>query len=293
LVCANLRRIDGFPALARALTDAGTRRGQLAFLATLPVLGGLFALLDPDEADAKGRRKRRTKSHKHGMGNGRHRTGKRTGKAHAKATVCAGKCGNVKNNCKKTIDCGSCDCDPTCGECFLRQEQGPITPGQCVPDPEQVGDPCGSDGQVCQAGGVCACQAGSCPDNTPICQLGACVPCTTDTQCQIGSLGDRCCGGVCQECCNGGDCSGTTPICDDGTCVSCSASNPCPSGCCNATTGTCVANCPNCQTCDGGVCIAEPDGTACGTQPGAGTLRCCARNLPQSDLPHGGDGMSW
>ena len=49
-----------FDRLTRALNDAGTRRGLLGLLASLPVLGGLFAFLsDSDETAAKGRRNRR------------------------------------------------------------------------------------------------------------------------------------------------------------------------------------------------------------------------------------------
>src|SRR5918996_1311582 len=110
--------MDGrhFDALTRTLTEAGSRRGLLGLLAALPVLGGLFALLDRDEVDAKGRRKRRKKRHKHGKG--RHR-GKKQPKCKPKSTAqtCAGKCGPVKNNCKQTVDCGPCACDPPCGPC--------------------------------------------------------------------------------------------------------------------------------------------------------------------------------
>ena len=49
---------DAFDALTRALSEAGSRRGLLRLLATLPVLGGLISLLDPDEADTRGRRHR-------------------------------------------------------------------------------------------------------------------------------------------------------------------------------------------------------------------------------------------
>ncbi len=223
-----------FDRLTRILTEAGSRRGLLGLLTALPVLGGIFALLDPDELDAKGRRKRRKKRHKHGKG--RRRKHHKKCQAESKAKTCSGTCGSVTNNCKKTVDCGSCNCESACEECFICQS-GPNTPGTCVVDPEQVGEPCGSDGQVCQADGACACQAGSCPDEAP--------------------------------------------ICDDGACVACSAAKPCSvSQCCNAATGQCVASCPSCQICDGGICVATPDGAACGTQSGGGTLRCCAGTCP-------------
>jgi hypothetical protein len=103
-----------FDRLARALTEAGTRRGLLGILCALPLLGGFLAVLDPDDAEARGRRRRRKKSHKHGKGKGRHRKGKRKCKAHPKTRTCAGKCGKIKNNCKKTIDCGACACGQAC-----------------------------------------------------------------------------------------------------------------------------------------------------------------------------------
>jgi hypothetical protein len=81
-----------FDSLSRSLTEAGTRHGVLAFLATLPILGGLLVPSIRTRLDAKGRRKRRKKGHKHGKGNGGHRKGKRKCKAHAKAKTCAGKC---------------------------------------------------------------------------------------------------------------------------------------------------------------------------------------------------------
>ena len=55
-----------FDALARGLSTGDSRRRLLTFLGTLPVLGGLTAILDPADAEAAGRRKRRKKAHKHG-----------------------------------------------------------------------------------------------------------------------------------------------------------------------------------------------------------------------------------
>ncbi len=96
-----------FDTLARAFSEAGSRRGLLSLLAAVPVLGGLLALLDPDEADARRRRKRRKKRHKHRKGRHKH---KKSCKPKSKTTTCAGKCGEVKNNCKKNVNCGSCAC---------------------------------------------------------------------------------------------------------------------------------------------------------------------------------------
>jgi hypothetical protein len=114
-----------FDRLTRALSEAGTRRGLLGLLATLPIMGGLLALLDQDETVARGRRhRRRVKRHKHGKGRRKHH--KKKCKPKSKAKTCAGKCGPVKNKCKKTVDCGSCTCasNADCGEGFLCLEDG-------------------------------------------------------------------------------------------------------------------------------------------------------------------------
>jgi hypothetical protein len=148
-----------FDRLTRALTEAGTRRGMLGLLATLPVLGSLFALLDRDDVDAQGRRKRRKKRHKHGKG--RRRKHHKHCKAKSKAETCAGKCGQVTNNCKKTVDCGSCSCDSSkCanGCCDAR--------GQCQVDNNLF---CGTGGVACSA---------ACP-TSQVCSGGVCTDCST------------------------------------------------------------------------------------------------------------------
>ena len=66
-----------FDLLTKSLTATTPRRRLLRLLATLPLLGGLLALLELDDAEARGRRKRRKKAHKHGKPSGRHRKGKR------------------------------------------------------------------------------------------------------------------------------------------------------------------------------------------------------------------------
>jgi hypothetical protein len=215
-----------FDALTRTLCEVGSRRGVLGLLATLPVLGGLFALLDPNDADAKGRRRRRKKAHKHGKGRRRKHHRKKC-KAQSTAKTCAGTCGPVKNNCKKTVDCGPCACDPPCPACQICN----VVTATCVPDPDQLGEPCGEPGQICLNDGACACTTfdpATCP---------ACTSCGGDGTCQ-----------GCSGCCDGETCvpdCGECRVCDDGQCVSC------PDCCDN---GTCVANCPSCQACDGGQC---------------------------------------
>jgi hypothetical protein len=183
-----------FDALARTLTAQGTRRGLLGLLVTLPVLGGLVALLDPMESEAAGRRRRRKKRHKHGKG--RRRQHHKTCNAESKAKTCAGKCGIVKNTCKKKVDCGSCVCDPLCLVCQVCDE----ATQSCVADPGQLGAACG-DGQVCQSDGRCACSGESC---------GACRTCASDGTCTT--------------------CLSNNSLCEDGTCVACDVclSGECP-----------------------------------------------------------------
>lgn len=45
--------------IVKILSVGSTRRGVLAFLSTLPLLGGLDAFLADDAAEAQGRRRRR------------------------------------------------------------------------------------------------------------------------------------------------------------------------------------------------------------------------------------------
>jgi hypothetical protein len=76
-------------------------------------------------------------------------------------------------------------------------------------------------------------------------------------------VGDAC-GGPGQVCqadgacsCSTATCANPTPVCAAGACVACSSTNPCPSGQCCTQDGTCVPFCPTCQTCDGGLCVAD------------------------------------
>jgi hypothetical protein len=281
-----------FDAIARTLSEQGSRRGLLGLLATLPVLGGLFALLDLDETDAKGRRKRRKKKHKHGKG--RRRKHHKKCQADSKGKTCSGKCGSVKNNCKKTVDCGSCACDPPCDACFVCQD-GPNTPGACVVEPEQQGDACGDPGQFCQPDGACACDASTCANPTPICAGGDCVGCD-DTlpcpngccdatgACQEGNTTTACgdVGEVCITCvvagevCTGGDC-----VCPSG--VICSASGCCPHDddvcdaddqCCALT--TCAAQGKNCGQIPDGCDTGNLD---CGNCTPGSTTPLCIDNV--------------
>src|SRR4051812_45902017 len=137
--------------LSRALAAHGPRRGVLGLLTAVSVVGGLLALLTPEETEAGGRRKRRkTRNTRRSGDHKENRTGKHKGKRKGKkktppctpdsvAQTCANTCGSVTNNCQQAVNCGSCACTPSCAACFTCQE-GPNTPGACVVDPDQVGD---------------------------------------------------------------------------------------------------------------------------------------------------------
>ena len=220
-----------FAALSRVRAGSDTRR---RLLAALPLLGGLLALAEMEDALAKDRRRRRKLRHKRRKGNRKRKHGCRP---RGKGKVCAGRCGPVKSRqtCGKTVDCGSCACPAPCDECFICQS-GPNTPGACVPDPEQAGEPCGRAGQVCQADGACACSAGTCANPTPVCVDGVCSVCSATTPCPPTA------------CCQG-----------DGTCKACPACQVCDSGACVPDASlqhTCGGPCPGGEWCDGGACAA-------------------------------------
>ena len=187
-----------FDHLARSLSAASPRRGLLALLAALPVLGGLLALLDPDEAEArknrrKNRRKTRKKPHKRAKRRRQKRKQRKKQKCKAKsrARICANRCGMVKNNCGKKVACGSCVCDPTCKICETCNDRT----GVCEPDPAKLGQDCGQPGQICQADGACTCDPSSCSNPTPLCVEGACLACTTSEECDAAGVGTLCCDG--------------------------------------------------------------------------------------------------
>lgn len=111
-----------FDAVARMLTEVGTRRGLLGLLATWPIVGGLLALREADDTEAQGRRMRRKKRHKHGKG--RHRRQR-------------------KNRNKKREACqqGECVCDSeSCADGCCDPQ------GQCLPDSDFS---CGTGGVAC------------------------------------------------------------------------------------------------------------------------------------------------
>jgi hypothetical protein len=156
-----------FDLLTKVLSARGARRGLIGLLASLPVIGGLAGLDPGDETvEAKGRRKRRKKKHKHGRPRSHGKRKKKKCKPKSLAKTCEGKCGSVKNNCKRTVDCGSCGCSTLC-------DPGQCCAGTCV-DIDTSHDHCGSCGNACAANEICvdgACQtchvcAADCPFTT-------------------------------------------------------------------------------------------------------------------------------
>jgi nitrous oxidase accessory protein NosD len=82
-----------FAVLVQFLAAAAPRRGLIRLLATLPLAGGLAALLGAEDAAADGRRRRRKKRHKHGRGRRRkHHKGKRKKNKTCAGDVCASGC---------------------------------------------------------------------------------------------------------------------------------------------------------------------------------------------------------
>jgi hypothetical protein len=180
-----------FDAVARMLTEVGTRRGLLGLLATLPTVGGLFALRNADDTGAQGRRMRRKKRHKHGKGRhrGPRKNKKKRCRAEPRTTTCAGHCGTVKNNCQKSVDCGACTCDSPCPSGCCSED------GSCQPGTSDT--VCGASGNCVDCGSgrrclqsACVCDSESCADGCCDAQ-GQCLP---DSDFSCGTGGGACTG---------------------------------------------------------------------------------------------------
>jgi hypothetical protein len=112
---------------------------------------------------------------------------------------------------------------------------------------------------------------------SPVCEDGACVPCTQvadgDAACAEKELGASACGddGACVECTpsNAVACEGTTPVCDAGSssCVGCTYHEHCDAAC-NMDTGACFGDCVNAVMAPQSIQDAIEDG--CVVQVGAG-----------------------
>jgi hypothetical protein len=280
-----------FDHLTRVLATPDSRRNMLRRLAATPVLGGLLGILTREDAAAKDRRRRRKRRHKRRKNPGPRKKGCQP---QGKAKVCAGKCGPVKNRqtCGKTVDCGSCDCNPPCGECFTCQGAAGA-PGTCVP--RKPGTPCGP-GQTCQAGmripqGSCT-SSGTCVPADPVpcdpylhCADDVCASsCDNDDDCVPGAFCDE---GQCrgdlpngEGCVNDGQCA--SGHCANGVCCDTACSGACVACDLAGTKGTCTplaggTLCGDPQTCENGV--LQPQGS-CG---GSGT---CQAASPISCAPY-------
>jgi hypothetical protein len=185
--------LDRLDVLARSLASSGSRRTLLGLLAAAPGIGGLTAFT-PGDVAAKNRRKRRKqrqKRRKH-SGAGKKPKPSRSCRPRPDSETCAGKCGGVRNNCKKLVDCGPCMCDPACGPCE-----------RC-------------NGTTCDACEAC-CHDACCDGASAVCHAGSgdcCVPDANEQTC-VGK-----CGEIVNNCGLAVDCG---PCREGLTCAACAA----------------------------------------------------------------------
>src|SRR5688572_5346668 len=109
---------DCFDRLTRFVAILRSRRGLFSLFAGAPLAGALTTLL-PDAAEARrGHRRKAHRADRDRVGPEKKKKGKKKKcKPKPLATICGDRCGPVKNNCKKTVNCGSCACSPTCTTC--------------------------------------------------------------------------------------------------------------------------------------------------------------------------------
>ena len=162
----------------------------------------------------------------------------------SKATTCKGKCGVIKNNCGKQVDCGDCPAGIDCVNHIC------VCPAKTCAD---FAGQCGTFDDGCGGTVTCKCDTGCCGD-------GLCLPGTSPDAC--GTNGE-----ACQVC--------TDPDrCNDGVCSCIPYPDPCekrecgkvPNGCGGSV--TCGPNdgaCPVGETCefDSGMCFCGPDCKGC------------------------------
>lgn len=265
-----------FDDLARSVRAPGSRRRLLGLLAAVPMLGGLLILVGQEETTARDRRKRRKNRHRKRHDPGKHK--KKGCRSKSKAKICAGACGTVKSRktCGKSVDCGSCACDPACSACLVCDP----TTRTCVPDAAQVGQPCGSVGQICGTDGACRCTPKTCPADA---NCG-----TIDDGCgQIIRCGPDLCAqpdDPCQEAlCQTNVCT-TGPGHDGAVCEAGPADNPCLTRTCQ--NGSCNLICADCNLClnligGGTQCVASGVGNCtgpCSAQGNCASEEVCTVN---------------
>jgi hypothetical protein len=168
------------------------------------------------------------------------------------AQTCAGTCGEVRNKCGKTVDCGSC----ACGSCQICQTCDAGS-GQCIPNGSVVGQVCGAR-QVCQTSGTCACNATTCAGAGPgmTCGGGA-TPgvCGCTPQTNAAACGSQTCGTTQNNCGQTVPCTGCTGCCDGNDCLGGGAASSC------GVSGAMCRACTPFETCGATGCEALP---ACG-----------------------------
>jgi hypothetical protein len=138
-----------FDRLTRAFAGALSRRGLVQALAVVPALG--LALPGEDEDAIAGRRRRRKIRHRRRKNDSKGKGRRKDCKAETTARTCAGRCGTVRNNCRKKVVCDPCVCEPECPVCQICNGSN----GQCGPDPEQLGTGCSESNEVCHGDGSC------------------------------------------------------------------------------------------------------------------------------------------
>ncbi len=287
---------ERFDAISRTLAAGATRRGALGLLSGLPLIGGLMALLDACEVDAKGRRKRRKKAPQAWpRAKTAHTHHKKQCKAElARQDLCREVRASARTTARNRSIVGRVPVIRRVQSC---QVCNTVT-ATCAPDQGQLGQPCGNPGQVCQSDGTCACSSdpdtcpscttcggdGTCQGCTGCCDGDACVTdcgaCRTCEQGQCGGCPGCCDGnGACQPgtenavCgANGSSCqacSNPTPICANQVCVACTSGDQCPANTiCDE--GACLA-CDVCSACTFTTVQAAIDAASTGD-----TIRICA-----------------
>lgn len=248
--------MDGtsFDQMARYLETMRSRRGMLGWLVFLPFFSSVATLLGEEVAEAGGRRKRRKRRHKHGQGRGRHT---RQCRSRSWAKTCTGKCGVVRNNCKKKVDCGSCGCTATnCGPCMTCQADGscaPVADGVCCPTGVCVNGVCAAAATLELCGGRCS--TDTVPATYECSSGGAAVSCPAcDADCATYGCAD---GGTRLFTPEGESFYCVTSVAPVGMCKACPANIPnpifCPAGC--TTPGSLCTACPTGQGCLLSACV--------------------------------------
>jgi hypothetical protein len=252
-----------FDHLAQLVSTGDTRRGLLRLLATVSGTGGLLALTGREQV-ATGRRRKNKRKRKHK---------KQRCRPQSPAETCADRCGSVKDNCKRAVDCGPCGDGRNCcgGNCCAPSQVcssaetccTPLTRAEACATAIASGQVCGAVSNGCGGTYICGCPNEPCQTCT---EQDTCVP--ADGPCD-----------------NGNPCT-IFDTCDDGVCTPGTAApdgTPCANGgtCCS---GLCTATCCENQPCDGshtrccnGICeVCRPRGAGCGGDRPDCACTCCS-----------------